>query len=115
MVEIVYVQERKFLTASQTVTLFWRLTYKNKAHHGFQSFGVNWLCRFSGANIIPPILWNHSLCKTCSNIFTTGEVFPIEPGPLPGFRSRGAKNRKGGHIIKYIIGCIQQTGGQTCE
>ena len=25
----------------------------------------------------------------------------------------GAKNQKGGHILKYGIGCMQQRGGQT--
>jgi len=31
-------------------------------------------------------------------------------GPLPGYRSRGAKNHKGGTFLKYNIGCMQQPG-----
>jgi len=43
-----------------------------------------------------------------------------QAGPSPRFSSRGghkpkggAKNQKGGHILKYSIGCMQQQGGQT--
>ena len=42
------------------------------------------------------------------------------PGPSPGFSTERAKNqkegpktRRGGGIFKYIIGCMQQPGGQT--
>ena len=41
-------------------------------------------------------------------------------GPSPGFSSREAKNqmegpntRRGAHIFKYSIGCMQQPGGKT--
>jgi len=34
-------------------------------------------------------------------------------GPSPGFRNRGGKDQKGGHIFNYNIGCMQQPEGQT--
>jgi len=41
-------------------------------------------------------------------------------GPSPGFSSKGgqkpeggAKNQRGGTLLKYCVGCMQQQGGQT--
>ena len=49
----------------------------------------------------------------CFQRYVQRDMLCLCAGPSPGFSSRGAKNQKGCHILKYSIGCMQQPVGQT--
>jgi len=43
---------------------------------------------------------------------TSGGRRAGEPGPSPGFSSRGGQKPRGGTFLKYCIGCMEQPGAK---